>query len=134
MEGRCTRVYGDGVPCAAKGCKVLFEGSHVSALHVFSTAQNIKHDAVQLGSNRAVLGLEIEKRNHEALRAALISTGAPRCLRDCMAHSSIATTLSPLIPEVIGDEPVVTDLTKCSVSVRSASFTDNCGDHISPMR
>src|SRR5262249_27657585 len=134
MQSRSAGIYGNSVIYSAKFSEILLESRDTASLPVCPAPQHLESRHFQLEADSLVLLLQIKKRDHEALRKGLISIGVPRCLNDRTAHSRISTTRKPLTPEVIGTEFDSIVATKCSIAVKSASFTESCGAHMSPMR
>ena len=123
-----------GFPGAGKGGEGLLEGIDLRTGDVGAARQRLEHRGVEFRLDAGVLGAKIKQRNHEAILAGEISIGWPRWRSESMAASSVSTTARPQRPDVIGSRPWVTQSTKCSISVSSASFTESCGAHMSPLR
>src|SRR6185312_16210511 len=134
MQGAGAGVHGDAVIGGVERGELALEQLDFLAEDVLAAVEDLVNRGVDIRLNGAVLGFQIEERNHTVHLFNESSTGRPACFMDCVAASTIETTRSPAWPSAAGARRSFTAEMNSLSSVARASVSSSCGDHTSPVR
>ncbi len=119
-------VHPGGEPGAHVGRELLLERDHLVAEGELATVEDARRGLEKVGLERAVLGFQIQERNHR-LPPSYKPTGLPRSFSDRTAASSTSTTRRPSSPSVIGRLLSSMLSAKCVAAAESASTLRSSG-------
>src|SRR6185503_3527526 len=101
MQGAGARVHGDALIRADIVRELGLERRDLVAKDELTRLEDLVDGGLDVGFDRRVLRLEVEKRNHSAHPTVSSSTMRPRAAIDCEAASRMRTTRRPAWPSVI---------------------------------